>query len=58
MGTKETVEGDMKHTDTYYTVPGESHKIQVVTTTGEKKVFPGIGPTDQSGLPLAPRMVS
>lgn len=57
MGTKETVDGDVKHTDTYYMTPGEK---TTTTTTIEKKAprVSGVGPRDNdTGMPVSLRMV-
>ncbi|KAL8600635.1 hypothetical protein ACOMHN_030291 [Nucella lapillus] len=53
LGEKVTIEGDKQHTDTFYGTPS-----QEVTSTTKKvehkpKVYDGIGPLDQEGVPLA-----
>lgn len=53
------MEGDIKHTDTYYAVPTEEKQM---TTTTEKvsspKRYEDIGPIDEeSGMPLSFRKV-
>jgi hypothetical protein len=54
VGTKELVEGDLKHTDTFYLLPGEKEET---TKTIEKKApkYQGAGPMDKSGMPIGLR---
>ncbi|XP_074647550.1 uncharacterized protein LOC141903346 [Tubulanus polymorphus] len=54
MGTKETREGDVKHKDEYYLIPG---KKVVDKTTVEKKAphYEGVGPINEQGVPIAMR---
>ena len=52
----QTVDGDVVHTDTFFAGP------KVTTTKKERRVveaptYEGIGPRDQSGLPLGLRQV-
>ncbi|KAL4239958.1 Sorbin and SH3 domain-containing protein 1 [Mactra antiquata] len=56
LGKSESMEGDVKHTDTYYAVPTEDKPM--TTTTTEKvsspKRYEDIGPIDEeSGMPLS-----
>ena len=53
---KEQVEGDVKHTDTYYMVPSGEKKTTKKVTEKKAKKYEGIGPTDE-GLPIALRQV-
>jgi hypothetical protein len=57
IGSKESVDGEVKHTDTYYILP--SGEKQVTSTKTEKKApkYEGIGPTNDAGLPIAFRSV-
>ena len=58
MATKEMVDGDVKHTDTYYMLPGEK---TTTTRTIEKKApkYAGVGPKDKTtGMPVSLRTVS
>ena len=58
MGSKEVIDGDQKHTDTYYMLPGEQRTTEVHTTVKEAKKYDGIGPVDQStGMPIGFRSV-
>ena len=59
LGKSETMEGDVKHTDTYYAVPTEEKESKMATTLHSPKRYEDIGPLDQeSGMPLAFRRVS
>ncbi|XP_064625420.1 uncharacterized protein LOC135486484 isoform X8 [Lineus longissimus] len=53
VGSKDHVDGEVKHTDTYYILP--SGEKQVTSTKTEKKApkYEGIGPTNEAGLPIA-----
>jgi len=59
MGTKEVMEGDQKHTDTFYLLPGEKgrqEQTKVAKVETKDKTYEGIGPTDeQTGIPIVPR---
>ena len=60
MGTKEVLEGDKKHTDTFYLLPGEKgqQEKRVAKVESKEKTYQGIGPTDeQTGIPIVPRGV-
>lgn len=57
LGTKETIEDGLKHTDDYYGVPVEE-KTSKKKVIEQKKKYEGIGPLDNQGIPLAFRMVS
>ena len=60
VGTKEIIEGDKKHMDTYYLLPGDkdhSRSRRIVERKTTK--YEGIGPTDEAtGVPIIPRGVS
>ena len=60
VGTKEIIEGDKKHMDTYYLLPGDkdhSRSRRIVERKTTK--YEGIGPTDEvTGVPIIPRGVS
>ena len=59
VGSKDTVEGDKKHTDTYYLLPGETTTETKVTKKSETPVYDGIGPVDtKTGMPTGFRKVS
>ncbi|KAK2160622.1 hypothetical protein LSH36_129g05063 [Paralvinella palmiformis] len=57
VGTKEIIEGDKKHMDTYYLLPGDkdhSRSRRIVERKTTK--YEGIGPTDEvTGVPIIPR---
>ena len=53
-----TVDGDKTHTDTYYATPSEEKTTTTKTIEKKDKVYDGIGPVDQEGVPLAFRKVS
>ncbi|XP_029637197.1 sorbin and SH3 domain-containing protein 1 isoform X3 [Octopus sinensis] len=55
LGTKETIEDGLKHTDDYYGVPVEE-KTSKKKVIEQKKKYEGIGPLDNQGIPLAFRM--
>eukprot|EP00106_Octopus_bimaculoides_P002731 XP_014770173.1 PREDICTED: sorbin and SH3 domain-containing protein 1-like isoform X11 [Octopus bimaculoides] len=55
LGTKETIEDGLKHTDNYYGVPVEE-KTSKKKVIEQKKKYEGIGPLDNQGIPLAFRM--
>ena len=57
IGTKETIEGDQKHTDSYYVQPTEEKTSTTKVVEQKPKIFEGIGPVDKDGLPLAFRKV-
>lgn len=54
-----TVDGDMVHTDTYYPAPGESTVLERTkkTTVIKAEHHHGMGPTSDSGVPIALRSV-
>ncbi len=61
VGSHDTFEGDKKHTDTYYLLPGDSPSQTRTVRTTEKRTtrYEGVGPTDaKTGVPLVPRGVS
>ena len=57
LGEKVTVEGDQKHTDTFYAVPTEEKTTTTRTVEHKPLVYDGIGPLDNEGVPLAFRKV-
>ena len=57
LGKSESMDGDVKHTDTYYAVPTEEEESKT-TTIHSPKHYEDIGPLDEeSGMPLAFRKV-
>ena len=60
LGKSESMDGDVKHTDTYYAVPTEEKsttRTEVVSPRSPKR-YDDIGPIDdESGMPLAFRQV-
>lgn len=57
LGSKETLEGNMKHTDSYYAMPTEQKTTTSKVVETKLKKYEGIGPVDEQGMPLAFRMV-
>lgn len=58
LGKKEIIDGDVKHTDEYYAVPQEGEETKTTKVVEQKpKIYPGIGPLDEEGVPLAFRKV-
>ncbi|XP_064615603.1 sorbin and SH3 domain-containing protein 1-like [Liolophura sinensis] len=54
LGKKEVIDGDVKHTDEYYAVPQEGEETKTTKVVEQKpKIYPGIGPMDEEGVPLA-----
>ncbi|XP_053392594.1 sorbin and SH3 domain-containing protein 1-like isoform X12 [Mercenaria mercenaria] len=55
LGKSESMEGDVKHTDTYYAVPSDEKPSTVTTTkVSSPKRYEDIGPIDEeSGMPLS-----
>ncbi|ESO89031.1 hypothetical protein LOTGIDRAFT_228968 [Lottia gigantea] len=53
IGKVERVEGDQKHTDTYYTTKTVEEEASSKVIEQKPKIFDGIGPVDQEGVPLA-----
>lgn len=57
MGTKEVIEGDKKHTDSFYLIPGEKETETKTETKTAPKVI-GVGPKEkETGIPLSLRKV-
>ena len=56
MGSKETVEGDVRHTDSLFLIPTES-STSVKTTEKKAPRYEGTGPTDKTGVPTGLRQV-
>lgn len=58
LGKSESMEGDVKHTDTYYAVPSDEKPTVRTETVSSPKRYEDIGPIDQeSGMPLSFRQV-
>lgn len=57
LSQKETVDGDVKTTDTYYTMPIEEKSSETNVVEKKPVIHEGIGPVDAKGMPLAFRMV-
>jgi hypothetical protein len=58
MGTQEVVDGDQKHTDSFYLVPGSKESETKTEVKTSPKVF-GVGPKEKdTGIPLSLRKVS
>ena len=55
MYQKQIVDGDVIHTDTYY--PVKTREVTKKTTHKEAPHYEGIGPQDESGLPVGLRAV-
>ncbi|KAL3877388.1 hypothetical protein ACJMK2_035100 [Sinanodonta woodiana] len=54
LGKSTMVEGDVKHTDTYYAVPTEEKTTTTKVIEQGQKKYDGIGPVDDdSGMPLS-----
>ncbi|KAJ8318284.1 hypothetical protein KUTeg_003375 [Tegillarca granosa] len=53
---KSTVDGDVKHTDTYYAMPTQQETTETQVVEKKPIIYEGIGPTDDKGMPLAFRM--
>ncbi|XP_060598250.1 uncharacterized protein LOC132752021 isoform X18 [Ruditapes philippinarum] len=54
LGKSESMEGDVKHTDTYYAVPSEEKTTVTTTKVSSPKRYEDIGPIDEeSGMPLS-----
>jgi hypothetical protein len=59
LGKSESMEGDVKHTDTYYAVPSEEKTTVTTTKVSSPKRYEDIGPIDEeSGMPLSFRKVN